>query len=75
MGNALNKLTNGSGVFSGVGALRDRSGADLVVLLRVYKDNNDSCGLAWQMTSLGNSFEKTAFSVVQVGRIALSGQL
>jgi len=69
MANALDDLTNGKGVFSKVAALRNQLGADLVVLLRVFKDDNDACGQGWQMTSLNSSFEKWAFSVVQVGRI------
>ncbi len=69
MANALDDLTNGKGVFSKVAALRNQLGADLVVLLRVFKDDNVACGLGWQMTSLSSSFEKWAFSVVQVGRI------
>lgn len=67
--NALDDLTNGKGVFSKVAALRNQLGADLVVLLRVFKDDNDACGLGWQMLSLSSSFEKWAFSVVQVGMI------
>ena len=69
MTNALDDLTNGKGVFSKVAALRNQLGADLVVLLRVFKDDNDACGLGWQMLSLNSSFEKWAFSVVQVGMI------
>ena len=67
---ALDDLTNGNSVFSGVAALRDQLGADLVTLLRVFSSDNTSCGLAWQMTSLSNYFEKYAFSVVQVGRVS-----
>jgi len=69
MATALDDLTNGKGVFSKVAALRNQLGADLVVLLRVFKDDNDACGLGWQMLSLNSSFGKWAFSVVQVGRI------
>ena len=69
MANALDDLTNGKGVFSKVAALRNQLGADLVVLLRIFKDDNDACGRGWQMTSLSSSFEKWAFSVVQVGMI------
>lgn len=65
---AVNDLTNGKGVFSGVAALRNQLGADLVVLLRVYKESNDACGRGWQMISLSSSFEKWAFSVVHAGR-------
>lgn len=67
---ALDDLTDGNGVFSGVAALRDQLGADLVTLLRVFSSDNSSCGLAWQMMSLSNYFEKYAFSVVQVGRVS-----
>ncbi len=70
---ALNDLTNGKGVFSDVPALRNQSGADLVTLLRVFNNTNDVCGLAWQMTSLSSSFERYAYSVVQVGRISFGG--
>lgn len=66
---ALYDLTNGDGVFSGVGSLRNKVGADLVVLLRVFTESNIVCGRAWQMASLSSSFGKRAFSVVQVGRI------
>jgi len=66
---AVNDLTYGKGVFSGVAALRNSLGADLVVLLRVFKESNDACGRGWQMLSLNSSFEKRAFSVVQVGMI------
>ncbi|MDO8548838.1 MAG: M12 family metallo-peptidase [Ignavibacteria bacterium] len=69
MAGTLDDLTDGKGVFSKVAALRNQLGADLVVLLRVFKDDNDACGLGWQMLSLSNSFEKWAFSVVQVGMI------
>jgi len=69
MSDALDDLTDGKGVFSKVAALRNKLGADLVVLLRVFKDDNDSCGLGWQMTSLNSSFGMWAFSVVQVGMI------
>lgn len=73
LSDALNDLTSGKGVFSDVPALRNQSGADLVTLLRVFTDTNDVCGLAWQMTSLSSSFEKYAYSVVQVGRISFGG--
>ncbi|MFN3533128.1 MAG: M12 family metallo-peptidase [Candidatus Brocadia sp.] len=73
LADALNDLTNGKGVFSDVPALRNQSGADLVTLLRVFTDTNDVCGLAWQMTSLSSSFERYAYSVVQVGRISFGG--
>ena len=67
---ALDDVTNGNDVFSGVAALRNQLGADLVVLLSVFKESNDACGLGWQMLSLSSSFEKWAFSVVHVGRFS-----
>lgn len=67
---ALDDVTNGNDVFSGVAALRNQLGADLVVLLSVFKESNDACGQGWQMTSLSSSFEKWAFSVVHVGRFS-----
>ena len=67
---AINDLTHGNDVFSGVAALRNQLGADLVVLLSVFKESNDACGRGWQMTSLSSSFEKWAFSVVHVGRFS-----
>lgn len=73
LADALNDLTNGKGVFSEIPSLRNQSGADLVTLLRVLTDTNDVCGLAWQMTSLSSSFERYAYSVVQVGRISIGG--
>ncbi len=66
---ALNDLTYGEGVFSDVVDFRNQLGADLVTLLRVFKDSNDVCGQAWQMSLLSNSFERWAFSVVQVGKV------
>lgn len=73
LSDALNDLTNGKGVFSVVPSLRNQSGADLVTLLRVFNNTNDVCGLAWQMASLSSSFERYAYSVVQVGRISFGG--
>lgn len=44
---ALNAITNGSGVFSGVASAREQAKADMVILYRPYKDVQASCGLAW----------------------------
>ncbi len=73
LADALNDLTFGKGIFSDIPALRNQSGADLVTLLRVFNNTNDVCGLAWQMASLSSSFERYAYSVVQVGRISFGG--
>lgn len=72
LNDALDDLANGNGVFSKVTSLRNRFGADLVVLMRVFGSDNDACGLAWQMTSLSSTFEKWAYSVIQVGSIGNS---
>ncbi|MDO8142000.1 MAG: M12 family metallo-peptidase [Candidatus Brocadiales bacterium] len=73
LNDALNDLTSGKSAFSDVASLRNKLGADLVSLLRVFSSDNGTCGLAWQMTSLNGAFEGYAFSVVQVGRISYSG--
>ena len=70
LNDALNDLTLGKSAFSDVASLRNKLGADLVALLRVFSSDNDTCGRAWQMTSLNSVFEGYAFSVVQVGRIS-----
>ena len=70
LNDALNDLTSGKSAFSDVASLRNKLGADLVALLRVFSSDNDTCGRAWQMTSLNSVFEGYAFSVVQVGRIS-----
>lgn len=44
---ALNAITNGTGVFSGVAAAREQAKADMVILYRPYKEAQGSCGLAW----------------------------
>lgn len=44
---ALDALTDGSGAFSGVNALRTQYGADVVILYRPYHSTHASCGLAW----------------------------
>jgi hypothetical protein len=44
---ALNQLTNGESVFSGVDSLRTAYGADLVALVRPFSSSHSTCGLAW----------------------------
>lgn len=68
---ALDDLTDGVGTLSGVAALRNTYGADLVVLLRPYKkDYNNGCGIAWvpwvngQVVSSQSSY---GYSVVSDG--------
>jgi hypothetical protein len=58
----LNRLTNpGDGQFDYVHAWRDQYGADEVSMI---VNGTQYCGIAWLMTSLGQSFEASAFSVV-----------
>lgn len=61
-GTALEDLTGTSdGNMDNVHTLRDTYGADLVCL---FINVSSSCGLAWRMTQLRESFEDSAFSVV-----------
>jgi len=72
-GTALVNMQSGAGVFAGVSALRSSKGADMVILLRDYKElHNGSCGIAYilgnQATgTMPNSEKSYAFSVVQDG--------
>ena len=70
---ALDDFEDGVGVFRKVPGWRDKFAADLVMLLRVLKEDNTSCGLAEFMAQLSASFAPRAYSVVQVGRIDLGG--
>lgn len=60
-GNLLDLATNGQGSFSGVDALRDTHGADMVVVMR-FQNSNSSSGIAW----INGSNERFAYSVVQL---------
>jgi peptidyl-Asp metalloendopeptidase len=44
---ALNDITYGKGVFSGVAAAREQARADMVVFYRPYTQAQGSCGVAW----------------------------
>ena len=65
----LTALTNGTGAFSEVPALRNQYGADLVSVVRVFEHQGDSyCGLAWLLPSLNPlASSEYAFSVIQTG--------
>ncbi|MZG30997.1 MAG: hypothetical protein F3741_09390 [Nitrospinae bacterium] len=52
-----------SGAISGLHALRDDNGADLVAVL--VKGDNSLCGLAYLMTTVSSSFEAFGYSVTQ----------
>ena len=78
MDTALNALTSGSGVLSGVASLRTQYGADLVTLIRPYDGAvDDGCGLAW-LLDYDNpvSFSRShAMSVVSDGDDLQAGSL
>ena len=52
-----------SGAISGLHALRDDNGADLVAVL--VKGDNSLCGLAYLMTTVSSSFDAFGYSVTQ----------
>jgi hypothetical protein len=59
----LTNLRGGVGALSGVAALRNAHGADLVMM--VQSSSAPSCGVAYLMSSVGAHFEAWAFSVVE----------
>ncbi len=66
---AIDDLTYGRGVFSDVPSMRDRYGADIVILVSEFVEENSTCGRAWQMESNSSSFENMAYVVVNVGNV------
>jgi len=63
---ALQDLTDGNGVFSGVAAMRNTYGADLVSFIRPYhQPTNGGCGSAWVITGTGR--DDLGFSVISDG--------
>lgn len=61
MGTDLSRLRDtGDGFMDEIHAIRDQYGADMVALL---VSNNQYCGIAYLMTTLGNGFAASAFSV------------
>jgi len=63
---ALDALTNNTGVFKGVEGLRDTYGADQVTLLRKYLHSHDGCGLAWLIK---HNTPQDGYAVVRNGEI------
>ena len=59
---ALNDLRFGIGGLSGVAALRDQHGADMVKML-IHPTSPSACGVAFLMTSVSTAFAPNAFSV------------
>ncbi|MEE9327740.1 MAG: M12 family metallo-peptidase [Cocleimonas sp.] len=72
-GAALAQMQSGSGVFSNVDALRTSKGADLVVLMRDFKQlHSGSCGIAYILGNaatgtMPNSDKAYGYSIVQNG--------
>lgn len=70
----LTEMTQAKGAFKKVPGWRNSTGADMVSLLRVFKESNGNvAGLAWVMATLSNAFHPWAYSVVQVGQIEKGG--
>lgn len=64
----LTNLRTGAGAFSGVPALRDQYGADLVML--VYSHPTDVCGVAYLSTNGVASNASAGYSIVEASCIA-----
>ena len=62
-------LRSGVGALSGVAALRDVYGADLVTML-VHPSNPSACGVAFLMTQISTAFATSAFSVTDTGCVS-----
>lgn len=68
---ALLALTQGQGAFQNLGQWREKAGADLVLLMRVFKPKAQglACGEAWVNGSNGMPLAaELAYGVVNVGR-------
>jgi len=74
----LNNVTNATGAFAGVPALRDAYGADLVSLL-TNTPGSSYCGIAWLMQNVSTSFAPLGYSVVEqqcaVGNLSFPHEL
>lgn len=74
----LNNITNGSGAFSGVAALRNTVRADLVALL-TDTPASSFCGVAWHMATVSTAFAPSGYSVTEqscaVGNLSFPHEL
>ena len=68
-GTNLNALSAGTGALSGVAALRNAHGADLVMML-VRPNTPDACGIAFIMTNVSTAFQNGGFSVTDTTCVA-----
>jgi hypothetical protein len=66
---ALNDLRSGAGVLSGVAALRDQHGADLVKML-IHPSSPSACGVAFLMTNASTAFAPNAYSVTDTSCVS-----
>lgn len=65
----LTGLASGSGALSGVAALRNTHGADLVMML-VRPTSPDACGIAFIMTNVTTAFQSNGYSVTDTTCVA-----
>ena len=65
----LTTLRNGTGTLSGVPALRDQHGADLVTML-VRPAVPNACGIAFLMTTVSAAFAPSAYSVTDTSCVS-----
>lgn len=75
---ALNDVTNGAGVLSGVAATRAAKGADFVIMLRDYTASHTNCGVAWRLGdsatgTMPNSHRSHGYGIVQDGTYPAGG--
>jgi hypothetical protein len=65
----LSDLRTGAGTLNGVAALRDRYGADLVMML-VHPSSPSACGIAYVMTTVSTAFAPYGYSVVDTACVS-----
>lgn len=65
----LNDLRLGAGALSGVAALRDAYGADLVKML-VHPSSPSACGIAYIQSQISAAFASSAFSVTDTSCVS-----
>ncbi len=66
---AVNDLRFGANGLSGVAALRDQHGADMVQML-IHPTSPSACGVAFLMTSVSTAFAPNAFSVTDTSCVS-----
>ena len=66
---SLTALSSGTGGLSGVAALRNAHGADLVTML-IHPSAPDACGIAFIMSTVSPAFQSGGFSVTDASCVA-----